>query len=229
MNKTVRMLGIAFSATVLGGVLLPALPVAADAAVCSLRPVKIAPEQINVFKTYRARGERYELVFKDTSGAGQDAFPEPLDVIEIRSGKRCEYSGSVVTQAYFSTNERAVLLVGYSGSETYLEWIDPTTCKKVRELLHYTSEVTIESRRIIVKPACEPYANKGSCDSGGIYTLNPQCLPELLFSETSSAARKAIGVSFVGHAEVLEPGTPRAKLAPAVLVRDGGSPSKDDG
>lgn len=134
-----------------------------------------------------------------------------------RGGKPCTADVSLVTSVYASADKPFVVVVSYSGSNMFVDFIDSSTCSsKWPELKVFTVGIRIKGNTLSVLPACAS-ANKNlpvRCSAGRVYELSSETAPLLSKTESIKLTQEVLGVGFVGDANVASPKTPHVHVVP---------------
>src|SRR5664280_353944 len=104
--------------------------------------------------------------------------------LTISSGsKSCEADVSLVTAVYASPNTPFIVVVTYSGSNTYVHFIAISSCAvKWERIKAFTEGVQVAEDRLSILPACDSGGVRSPtrCFAGRVYKLTGQLAPELL-------------------------------------------------
>jgi hypothetical protein len=144
------------------------------------------------------------------------AWQGPLTISS--AGKSCEADVSLVTAVYASAEAPFVVIVTYSGSNTYVHFIATSNCKtKWKTIKAFTEGVRVADDRLSILPACDSAGDNSPtrCFSGRVYMLTSATAPVLLLNESFSLTRDKLGVGFTGQARVAHPKSSQALIVPA--------------
>ena len=144
------------------------------------------------------------------------AWQGPLTISS--AGKSCEADVSLVTAVYASTEAPFVVVVTYSGSNTYVQFITAANCKaKWKTIKAFTEGVQVADDRLSILPACDSAGDNSPtrCFSGRVYKLSSTTAPALLRDESFCLTRDKLGVGFTGQAKVAHPKSAHAQIVPA--------------
>lgn len=157
-----------------------------------------------------------ELELKAPDGPNPKAWEGPLVLRLLPSGNACEAEPSLVTAVFLDTAGHTALVQSYSGSMTYLDFIDVATCKpKWMRIEAFTSGVTVEGDRVSMLPGCEGEKSKSRCSAGRVLALSSEAAPHLLGAESRQLTKSRLGVEFDGEAWVQAPGEAGARVLPS--------------
>jgi hypothetical protein len=144
------------------------------------------------------------------------AWEGPLTISS--AGKSCDADISLVTAVYASTEVRFVVVVTYSGSNTYVHFIATSNCaSKWKTIKAFTEGVRVADDRLSILPACDSAGDNSPirCFSGRVYKLTSGTSPVLLRNESFRLTKDELGVGFTGQARVAHPKTAQARIVPA--------------
>jgi hypothetical protein len=161
----------------------------------------------------------YKLMLVEPDNPKQPkAWQGPLIITDRRSGKSCEVDISLITDVYDVNGSSMLLVFSYGGSNRYINYIDPRSCKHMHpELELYTEGIVVSNNRIIVRPGCECAEKYCLCTAGLVIEINKNYEPIVLEKESLELTKKVIGVAFKGSRKVRRPKTPDVELLPEEL------------
>lgn len=137
--------------------------------------------------------------------------------LEIEQGSAsCQSDVSLVTAVYASPDIPVVLVVSYSGSLTYVDFIDKSCKHAWAQIKAFTEGIQVSDDRLTVLPGCEGSGAKGlaQCSSAQVYKFDGNSQPKLDQTESLALTKKIIGVEFEGSNKILHPKSPDAKVMP---------------
>jgi hypothetical protein len=143
------------------------------------------------------------------------AWEGPLTISQ--GGKSCTADISLVTDVYASSERSYAIVVSYSGSNTFVDFINVSTCApKWPELKAFTADLRVKGDRLSMLPGCEAGGDKlpAACSSAHVYELSSDTAPRLLKEESYKLTLQTLGVGFSGEAKVAYPKTAHARLVP---------------
>ena len=141
------------------------------------------------------------------------AWQGPLTI--SANTKSCTADVSLVTAVYASPDSPLVVVVTYSGSNTYVHFIGIADCSaKWEPMKAFTDGVRVVADRLSILPACEGAGLRSPtrCFAARAYKLSGEAPPELLQDESFNLTRQTLGVGFTGEAMVVHPKTARAHI-----------------
>ncbi len=144
------------------------------------------------------------------------AWQGPLTISS--AGKSCEADVSLVTAVYASTEVPFLVVVTYSGSNTYVHFVATQNCKtKWKTIKAFTEGVRVADDRLSILPACDSAGDNSPtrCFSGRVYKLTSAAAPVLLRNESFRLTKDKLGVGFTGQARVAHPKSAQAVIVPA--------------
>jgi hypothetical protein len=144
------------------------------------------------------------------------AWQGPLTISS--AGKSCEADVSLVTAVYASTEAPFVVVVTYSGSNTYVQFITTANCKaKWKTIKAFTEGVRVTDNRLSILPGCDSAGDKSParCVAAQVYKLTDASPPQLLPNESFQLTKETLGVGFAGQARVAHPKSAHAQIVPA--------------
>lgn len=170
-----------------------------------------------------------QLAFKNgqdaTLGANSFRLAEPdrpdkptawQGPLTISSGsKSCDADVSLVTAVYASPDAPYLIVVTYSGSNTYVHFIATSNCAaKWERMKFFTEGVRVADDRLSILPACDSAGTRAPtrCFAARVYKLMNEAAPEFLKDESFSLTKENLGVGFAGEAKVIHPKTSRAHV-----------------
>lgn len=159
---------------------------------------------------WNARVGNKQFIYNDPDS---ELWESGLTVRDLKTQKLCSTGISLVTAVYFY-DSRLAIVKHYSGSTTFIDFIDLETCKeKYPGISAYTKGVEVRRDRITIQPGCEEGGSHiFQCSSASIYALKQAGQPVLLKRESAILTHKILGVGFVGIRYVHKPETPEAKF-----------------
>lgn len=119
------------------------------------------------------------------------------------------------TNQYSTSNGRYFIFDSSSGSSGRMAVWDRLQCKQ-EEAIHSSSSFTVSDNQIIANSYCDcpaPNAKQCTCYSAQIIRFGPDCAVSRDNNEAERVTKKQTGVSFLGKAEIVNPGTPNAAVA----------------
>jgi hypothetical protein len=141
------------------------------------------------------------------------AWQGPLTISS--GGKSCEADVSLVTAVYASPDAPLVVVVAYSGSNTYVHFVSVSSCAaKWERMKAFTEGVRVAEDRLSILPACDGAGSTSptQCFAARVYKLTSEAAPELLKDESFSLTKETLGVGFTGGAKVIHPKSARARI-----------------
>jgi hypothetical protein len=141
------------------------------------------------------------------------AWQGPLTISS--GGKSCAADVSLVTAVYASPDGPFVVVVTYSGSNTYVHFIAIASCAaKWEPIKAFTEGVRVGEDRLSILPTCDSAGVKSPtrCFAARVYKLTSEAAPELLKDESFSLTKQTLGVGFTGEATVVHPKSARARI-----------------
>ena len=136
--------------------------------------------------------------------------------LTIASGaKSCKADVSLVTAVYGAAAMPFVVVVTYSGSNTYVHFIKTADCaKRWPSLKAFTEGVRVSGDRLSMLPACDGAGDPfpARCFAGRVYQLTAATKPQFLRNESVQLTRQTLGVAFTGEAMVSHPKSARARI-----------------
>lgn len=141
------------------------------------------------------------------------AWQGPLTISS--AGKSCHADVSLVTAVYASPDAPFLVVVTYSGSNTYVHFIAIANCAvKWERIKAFTEGVRVAKDRLSILPACDSAGVRSPtrCFAGRVYKLTSQAAPELLKEESFSLTKETLAVGFSGEAKVVHPKSARARI-----------------
>ena len=141
------------------------------------------------------------------------AWQGPLTISS--GGKSCEANVSLVTAVYASPDAPFLIVVTYSGSNTYVHFIASSSCAaKWERMKVFTEGVRVADDRLSILPACDSAGMRSPthCFAARVYKLTNEAAPELLKDESFSLTKETLGVGFTGEAKVVHPKSSRARI-----------------
>ena len=141
------------------------------------------------------------------------AWQGPLTISS--GGKSCAADVSLVTAVYAAPDAPFVVVVTYSGSNTYVHFIAIASCAaKWERIKAFTEGVRVAEDRLSILPACDSAGVKSPtrCFAARVYKLTSEAAPELLKDESFSLTKETLGVGFTGEAKVVHPKSARARI-----------------
>lgn len=143
-------------------------------------------------------------------------WDSPLYIYKKDSNKGCETESLLVTDVYFIEKAQMILIKSYSGSMSYVDFIDIHTCKeKYRRIGAYAEKIIIDNNQIQIYPGCEcGWGNDQpcQCSAAKVMLLVKNFQPVIDKKASDELTRKIIGVVFEGDQEILFPKTKKARL-----------------
>lgn len=101
-------------------------------------PIKKLLIEPSTSDVYTGQGKLYRITFKSIELEKLvNSFPEPPMVItNLKNGRKCNCDGGIWERdkVYLTQNERLLIVGSYSGSSSYFEFYDTTSCKKIKEV-----------------------------------------------------------------------------------------------
>ena len=166
----------------------------------------------------RASVGMLELVLRNPDNPERPtAWEGPLELRRTQSGTPCEAEPSLITHVYLDTATAVALVVSYSGSMTFLDFIDTSSCQsKWPQIGAATKGVTVSGDRVSLSPVCETDGSRSRCSAGQVFRLAPDQPPARLEEESRELTRAQLGVDFTGEAWVEGVGTASARVVPPV-------------
>ena len=141
------------------------------------------------------------------------AWEGPLRVRHVDSGRSCEAESSLITQVYLDNRRSVALVVSYSGSVTFVDFVDVDTCGvKWPRIEGFTERVVVNGDRVSIHPGCEGTGARSKCTAGRVFRLDAVNPPVILDDESRTLTKSVIGVEFTGQRWVENPKTPNAKI-----------------
>jgi len=165
--------------------------------------------------TFRAVADSFEFVLRDPDDPEKPtAWEGPLEIRELPAGRACRAQMSLVTEVYVDGELNTSLVRSYSGSISFVDFVDVRTCaQQWPQLAVFTERITVSGDRLIVSPGCEAATPQRSlCSAGQVLKLQRDRAPVLLDVESRKLTKDVVGVEFVGQAWVESPKTAHAKL-----------------
>ena len=142
------------------------------------------------------------------------AWEGPLTI--AFESKSCAADVSLVTAVYAAPNAPFVVVVSYSGSNTYIHFVSISTCESQWETIKaYTEGVEVDDHRLSILPACDSKGETAParCFGARVYRLDDDAAPKFLKDESFGLTKKKLGVGFTGEAKVMHPNSPEARIA----------------
>jgi len=141
------------------------------------------------------------------------AWEGPLQVRHSDSGRSCEAAPSLITQVYVDTPRSVALVVSYSGSTTFLDFIQLDTCgAKWPRVEGFTERVVVNGDRVSIHPGCEGDGARALCTAGRVLQVHADKAPVILDGESRALTISVLGVDFTGQQRVENPKTPKARV-----------------
>lgn len=144
------------------------------------------------------------------------AWQGPLGIEDQRTRASCQADVSLITAAYGGEDAKTIIVVTYSGSLTYVRFLDLDTCKEsYRTIKAYTEGVQVTGDRLTIQAGCEcPGQGRAcSCSAAQVFALDSHQRPTQKEQESLDLTRRALGVAFQGTRNVFDPKTPKARFA----------------
>lgn len=141
----------------------------------------------------------------------------PLEIRHEQRGVRCRRDASLVTAVYVSSDARSAAIVTYSGSLTFVDFIETRSCRdRWRRIEALTEGVTVSGDRLVLLPGCDcPGASEPCvCSAARVYQLLRDRAPVLASEDSRRLTRQILGVEFEGERRVVAPKTPEARVLP---------------
>jgi hypothetical protein len=161
-----------------------------------------------------ARFGTYSFYLAEPDRPGKPtAWQGPLMI--SAAGKSCTADVSLVTAVYASPDAPFVVVVTYSGSNTYVHFIAIASCAaKWEPIKAFTEGVRVAEDRLSILPACDSAGVKSPtrCFAARVYKLTSEAAPEWLKDESFSLTKETLGVGFTGEAKVVHPKSARARI-----------------
>lgn len=192
-----------------------ALVVALLAGTCTLTKLPITPVEGTGYGTYHATTKNFELVFDNPDKTPVDIFIEGFQIKDLKTGKVCDASGGINTEAYASADGAHVLSIAYSGSTTFVEMFRSDGCGKTFDEAFYTSNLKVDGGRVTVTPECECGSKDESdcqCDPGGVFETTKDCKLVRNVQASTELAEKELGLVITEPSLVFHPRKKDAKL-----------------
>jgi hypothetical protein len=107
-----------------------------------------------------------------------------------------------------------LLVVSYSGSLTYVDFIDKNCKHAWPQIKTFTEAVQVAGDRLTILPGCEGSGAKGvtTCSAAQVFAFKVDSKPLLQQKESLALTKKILGVEFQGTRKVLHPKSAQAKL-----------------
>ena len=142
-----------------------------------------------------------------------------LQVTDTHTKRSCTTEPWLVRKIYAPGDAAVAVLLHYSGSMSYIDFVDLETCKpKYPRLEVYTESIQVSYNQIAIFPGCEctdaPANTACQCQAARVYRLGPDYRPVLDTKESLSLTRRHLGVTFTGEGWVYKPKTAQARLLP---------------
>lgn len=152
---------------------------AAPATTCGWKSLSIHAEQPEKRDQYVGRGFRVELRLpNERVDVDPDVFPEaPVVVSQISNGNSCQLPEGgirVRKSIYLNSDESALLMLEYSGSNEWLAMYDTVSCLQILEIDVSGSMWFLEPEGLVVGSSCKG-DGPDSCLSTRIYDLGRGC------------------------------------------------------
>jgi hypothetical protein len=189
----------------------------------ALQKVSFSPVGATSPEKSEGKIANYRLMLVEPDDPKQPkAWQGPLIITDQQSGKSCEVDISLITDVYDVNGGSMLLVFSYGGSNSYINYIDPRSCKYMHpELELCTAGIIVANNRIIIRPACECLEEYCQCWSGLVMEINKNYEPIIFEKESLELTKKEIGVAFKGYSKVRNPKTPNAELIPDKKGKEG--------
>jgi len=140
------------------------------------------------------------------------AWEGPLDIQD--GSASCQSDVSLVTAVYASPDAPTLVVISYSGSLTYVDFVDKSCKHTWPQIKAFTEGVQTADGLLTILPGCEGSGAKGpaQCSAAQVFKFDGRSQPELDRSESLALTRRVVGVAFDGTKKVQHPKNPDAKL-----------------
>ena len=169
---------------------------------------------------FRATVATKELVLESPDNAQHPTvWDSALQVTDTRTKQSCATEQWLVVEVYAPRDAAVAIIVSYSGSMSYINFVDLETCKpKYPRLEVYSESIQVSYNQIAIFPGCEctdaPANTACQCQAARVYRLGPDYRPVLDGKESLSLTQRHLGVAFTGEGWVYKPKTAQARLLP---------------
>ena len=168
-------------------------------------------------ETYDAKIGDYKLsLLNPDNPKSPDVWDSKVIISNINFGTTCESEEQLlITQVYALENAELLLIESYSGSMTYIDYIDIRTCETKYETLKlYTEKILYENDKIVIYPSCECSEPEKPClcNAGMVIDFDSGYRPVHNIEKSRKLTKRIIGISFDGIKEVYYPKTTQVKL-----------------
>jgi hypothetical protein len=159
-------------------------------------------------------GDLTLTISEPDNAAAPSAWEGPLEIRDAQ-GRSCAAEPSLIQQVFLDTPRTTVLIVSYSGSMTYLDFVDPQTCRaKWPRVDVVTGGIEVTGDRIILQPACEGEKGRVPCHAGRVFQTHAAEPPAQLDADSRALTRQVLGVEFAGRQWVENPRSQTARIVP---------------
>ena len=143
------------------------------------------------------------------------AWEGPIIIENLNTGSSCEVDISLITDVYISDGNEMLIIISYSGSNKYIDFVNTRNCDfKYKRIIAFSEKIELSNNLIIIKPACENIDDREKyfCSSAKIISIDRKDGPVILESDSVTLTKEIIGVGFYGESLIANPKTPNARL-----------------
>ena len=138
----------------------------------------------------------------------------PFRIVDKTTNAQCTADVALITNVYAIPDHNLAVVLSYSGSMTYIDFLDARTCKsRYPRIEAYSEGICVNANRVEIQPACEKISgNIYQCASGKIYYFGLNQAPKLSESESIHMTKSILKVGFIGERKVFGPRTSEARI-----------------
>ncbi|MBI5844212.1 MAG: hypothetical protein HZB23_06045 [Deltaproteobacteria bacterium] len=157
---------------------------------------------------YPAGGEKATSTKVDE----HESWEGPVTVKDTESGKVGTLDIELVSAVYYHDSTDTLLFDCYSGSMTYLVFVDAKKIAIAKTLEVYAPPLKFDKDKILVYPGCEASDSWSQCSSGLVLTISKEHKPVIWEKESFELTKKVIGIGYKGVHKIIDPGTKKARF-----------------
>jgi hypothetical protein len=135
--------------------------------------------------------------------------------LELRRGDApsCKADVSLIRRVFIDSLSDVAVVLSYSGSRTFIDFIDTQTCQaKWPRVEAVTERVDVAGDHISIHPACEGSPARARCHAASVLLVSPDAAPAEQVDRSRKLTQTILNVEFTGMAWVAFPKTPQAKI-----------------
>lgn len=180
------------------------------------RALEMTPVDGSEGAVFEATSGAWKFVLADPDDpAAPTAWEGPLRIEAVESAASCEAPLSLITAVYSAPGVEVALVLTYSGSITYLNFVNLRTCaERWPRIEAFTPGLEIAGHRVLIQPGCEcgDKDQACTCSAGRVFDLADDYKPLLVESESLELTKRVLGVAFEGTKKVERPRSPQARV-----------------